>query len=232
GRYAVRIRGQGSGVSQVVDASGILLEDRWAPLRTDSLFLVHGRESRLTIAYDYDRRLIEYRSRSETYVLRRRRVAAAVLAMPADAHVDDALSAALNYAEERWPSQPDGTLRTQVVRRHRPKSEGVDDVERRYHAEVVPFVLRLAAEPETGRAMALFDLTRFSSWALVDRPGRIVFGADRRPQAISSSLMLGTPVSIRIAGARPPGRSPARLAGGAGATRRPGGCRWCGGGRW
>jgi hypothetical protein len=198
-RYAFRIQGQGSGITQAVDASGLLREDRWAPLRTSSVFLVHGRESRLSIAYDYDRRLIEYHSRSETFFLRRRRVADDVLPMPPDVRVDDALSAVLNYADERWPSQPDGTLRTQVVRRYRPKSEGADDVERRYHAELVPFVLRLAAEPETGRNTALFDLTRFSSWARLDQPARIVFGADRRPEAITSSLMLGTKFSVRIA---------------------------------
>jgi len=107
----------------------------------------------------------------------------------------------LNYVDERWPPQPDGTLRTQVVRRHRPTGEGLDDVERRYRAELVPFVLRLAAEPETGRATALFDLTRFSSWARADQPARIVFGAHRRPEAITSSLMLGTSFAVRIAGA-------------------------------
>jgi hypothetical protein len=198
-RYAVRIRGQGSGITHSLDASGLLLEDRWAPVRTNSLFLVHGRESRLSIAYDYDQRIIEYHSRSETFFLRRRRVADDVLPMPPDARVDDALSAVLNYADERWPPQPDGTLRTQVVRRRRPTGEGPDDVERRYRAELVPFVLQLAAEPETGRATALFDLTRFSSWARVDRPARIVFGAHRRPEAITSSLVLGTSFSIRIA---------------------------------
>jgi hypothetical protein len=199
GRYAVRIRGQGSGISYALDGAGLQLEDRWAPLRTNSLFLVHGRESRLSIAYDYDQRVIEYHSRSETFFLRRRRVADDVLPMPPDARIDDALSAVLNYADERWPPQPDGTLRTQVVRRQRPAGEGPDDVERRYRAELVPFVLRLAAEPETGRATALFDLTRFSSWARVDRPARIVFGVHRRPEAITSSLVLGTSFSIRIA---------------------------------
>jgi hypothetical protein len=197
----VRIRGQGSGITQALDASGLLLEDRWAPLRTNSLFLVHGRESRLSIAYDYAQRVIEYHSRSETFFLRRHRVADDVLPMPPDARVDDALSAVLNYADERWPPQPDGTLRTQVIRRHRPTGEGPDDVARRYRAELVPFVLRLAAEPETGRATALFDLTRFSSWARADQPARIVFGAHRRPEAITSSLMLGTSFAVRIAGA-------------------------------
>ncbi len=200
-RYAVKIRGEGSGITSAMDATGLLLDGRWVPLRTSSLYLVYGRESRLHIDYDYDRRVIEYHSRSETFFLRRRRIADDVVPLPPGTRVDDALSAVLNYADDQWPLQPDGTLRTQVVRRRRPPGEGVDDVERRYRAELVPFVLRLAPEPETGRTTALFDLTRFSSWARVDRPARIVFGPDRRPEAITTSLMLGTSVAIRIANA-------------------------------
>ena len=63
---------------------------------------------------------------------------------------------------------------------------------------LVPFVLRTTTDSATGRATALFDLTRFSSWAREDRPARIVFGPDRRPEAITTSLMLGTSVDIRI----------------------------------
>jgi len=62
-RYSIRVRGQGSGITHTLEGSGILLEDRWAPQQTSSRFLVHGRESRLSIAYDYDRRVIEYHSR-------------------------------------------------------------------------------------------------------------------------------------------------------------------------
>jgi len=200
-RYAVAIRGEGSGVSHTMDSSGILREGRWAPLRTSSLFVVYGRESRLDIAFDYERRMVEYHSRSETFFLRRRRIADDVLAMPEGLRLDDVITAALNYADGQWPPEPDGTLVTHVVRRERPAGEGVDDVARRYRAELVPFVLKVTTEPDTGRATALFDLTRFSSWAIVDRPARIVFGPSRRPEAITSSLMLGTSFQVRIAGA-------------------------------
>jgi hypothetical protein len=50
-----------------------------------------------------------------------------------------------------------------------------------------------------GRATALLDMTRFSSWAREDEPARIVFGADRRPESITASLILGTSLTIRIA---------------------------------
>jgi hypothetical protein len=41
-------------------------------------------------------------------------------------------------------------------------------------------------------------MTRFSSWAREDEPARIVFGANRRPEAITASLILGTSLTIRI----------------------------------
>lgn len=199
GRYAVKIRGQGTGIANAVDSTGLLREGRWAPLRTSSLFVVHGRESRVELAFDYGRRAVEYHSRSETFFLRRLRVADDVLPLPEGTHVDDVVSATLNYAEGLWPREPDATLVTHVVRRRKPAGEGPDDVQRRYRAELVPFVLKLVPDPETGRTTALFDLTRFSSWAREDRPARIVFGAHRRPESISSSLILGTSVAIRIA---------------------------------
>jgi hypothetical protein len=151
------------------------------------------------MTYDLERRTAEYHSRSETFFLRRQRVADDVVSIPAGVHVDDLMSATLNYADARWPAEPDGTFRTHVVRRHRPKGEGADDVQSHYRAELVPFVLRITADPGTGRQTALFDLTRFSSWAREDRPARIVFGVHRRPESITSSLMLGTSVAIRIA---------------------------------
>src|SRR5215831_21024597 len=107
GRYAVAIRGEGSGVSHTMDSSGILREGRWAPLRTSSLFVVYGRESRLDSAFDYERRMVEYHSRSETFFLRRRRIADDVLAMPEGLRLDDVITAALNYADGQWPPEPD-----------------------------------------------------------------------------------------------------------------------------
>jgi hypothetical protein len=68
---------------------------------------------------------------------------------------------------------------------------------RRYRAELEPFLIRVAPEAN-GRATALLDMTRFSSWAREDEPARIVFGADRRPESITASLILGTSLAIRI----------------------------------
>jgi hypothetical protein len=84
------------------------------------------------------------------------------------------------------------------VRRRRPANEGPDDVQRVYRAEIVPFELRVGRDPETGKPAAHFDLTPFSSWALQNRPARILFDPNRRPETILCSLMLGTSVTLRI----------------------------------
>jgi hypothetical protein len=197
GRYDVRITGRGHEMATEIESSGTLRAGRWAPLRFTDRFQVYGRESRLEITYDHARRLIQYRGRSETFLLRRVRVTDDTVAVPADTHVDDVVSATLNYADGRWPPETDGTLATRVVRRQRGAGEGPDDVERRYRAELVPFALRVGTDAG-GRATAALDLTRFSSWAREDEPARIVFGANRRPETITATLILGTSLAIRL----------------------------------
>src|SRR5215813_6077237 len=98
----------------------------------------------------------------------------------------------------RWPPQPDGSYQTHVVRRQRPEKEGPDDVSQAYRAEIVPLAMKVASEPETGKAAASLDLTRFSSWAKERQPARVVFGSDRRPETITASLILGTSITIRL----------------------------------
>ena len=197
GRYDVTISGEGSRIANRIESHGVLRDGRWAPTRTASWFQVVGRESRTELVFDYAARTAEYHYRGETFLLRRLRVAEDVLTLPG-AHVDDAVSAILNYADRRWPADADGTLRTQVIRRRRPANEGPDDVDKLYRAELVPLVLKVGPDPETAKPTALFDLSGFSSWAREDRPARIDFGPDRRPELISSSLILGTSVTIRL----------------------------------
>jgi hypothetical protein len=180
GRYEVKITGQGEGMATEIVSTGTLRDGRWAPLRFTDRFVVYGRESRLEIIYDYERRLIRYRGRSETFLLRRIRVTDDTLPLPVGTHVDDVVSATLNHSEDRWPPEANGALVTRVVRRQRGQREGPDDVDGRYRAELVPFELRVGPGAG-GRPTALMDLTRFSSWAREDEPARIVFGADRRP---------------------------------------------------
>lgn len=200
GQYAIKAEGRGASIAARIESSGVLRGGRWAPLRTAYWFQVAGREWRSEIAYDYARRTVGYHYRGETFFLQRLRVADDLLPLPA-AHLDDAFSIILNYADGLWPQHPDGSFRTRVVRRRRPDGEGPDDVEGTYRAEVAPLVLRPAADHEMGRPTAFFDLSRFSSWAREGRPARIVFGPGRRPEKITASLALGTSVSIRLASA-------------------------------
>jgi hypothetical protein len=197
GRYDVRITGRGPEMTTEIEATGTFRDGRWAPLRLADRFVVYGRESRLEIVYDYERRAIQYRGRSETFLLRRIRLTDDTVSIPAGVHVDDVVSATLNYSEGRWRPEPDGSLTTQVVRRQRKRGETPDDTQERYRAELVPFTLRIGTDA-SGRATAAMDLTRFSSWAREDEPARIVFGPHRRPETIDASLILGTSLAIRI----------------------------------
>jgi hypothetical protein len=198
GRYEVRADGEGAGIVNRMESRGIWRDGRWTPTRTSSLVVVYGRESRLEVAYDHAAGVIDYRSRAETFLLRRLRVAEDVVPIPGGMHVDDVASATLNYAEGAWPPRADGAFETHVVRRRRPANEGADDVERAYRAELVPFVLRIVPDPESTQPTALIDFSRFSSWAREGRPARVTFGDDRRPRTIASSLILGTSVTIRV----------------------------------
>jgi len=199
GRYEVTIVGEGDGIANRIESRGTLLEGRWAPLQTRSFFSVKGRESRSDITYDYARRSIAYRFKGETFFFRRLRVADDVLTIPKGLYVDDTISATLNYTDQLWAPQPDGTYLTRIVRRKKPENEGADDVQQHYKAELVPFTLKVARDAATGKATAQIDLTRFSSWAKQDQPGRITFDAGRRLENMSLPMMLGTSVQIRIA---------------------------------
>jgi hypothetical protein len=60
--------------------------------------------------------------------------------------------------------------------------------------------LKTVPDP-SGKSTALFDLSRFSSWAKPSEPARVVFAASRRPELITSSMILGTSVTIRFTAA-------------------------------
>jgi hypothetical protein len=203
GRYEVRLHGRGSGIENDVEGRGTLRQGRWTPDRHRSRFAVYGRESSVDVAWDYERRTVAYRSRSETFFLRRVREVDDVIPIPEGALVDDVASATLNFADRRWVPDSSGALTTYIVRRRRGRREASDEVETVYRAELVPFVLRVGPDLDSGRPAATIDLTRFSSWALEGEPARITFGTDRRPETLTASLMLGTSVAVRIGGRAP-----------------------------
>jgi hypothetical protein len=200
GEYKVVISGTGSSIANRLESGGVLREGRWTPVRSRSWFDVRGRQSRTEIDYDHTRGRIEYHGRSETFFLRRQRVVDDVVSIPEGMHVDDVITATLNYADGNWLPRG-GELRTHVIRRRQAPNEGPDDVATTYRAELTPLEAKVTPEPATGKAKALFDLSPFSSWIRPSQPARIVFGANRRPELITTSMILGSSVTIRLAGA-------------------------------
>jgi hypothetical protein len=198
GRYQVTVSGQGDGIANRIESSGVLRGGRWVPTRGASWFQVRGRESRTRVTYNYERQAIEYHARGETFFMRRLRVVDDVVPLPPGVPVDDAISALLNYREGLWTPRPDGRLHTYIVRRRRAENEGPDDVAQSYRVEVIPLELKIEADPQTRTSAALLDLSGFSSWARENRPARIVFDDERRPALITSSMILGTSVTIRL----------------------------------
>ena len=197
GNYRVTTAGAGANIRNHFESTGVFRDGRWKPIRSRSWFDVRGRQSRTDIAYDWSKHRIQYEARGETFFLRRVRVVDDVVAVPDGSHVDDVISATLNFADKRWPVQADGVHRTLVVRRRRSENEGPDDVSTSYRAEIVPLELK-TVDDASGKPAALFDLSRFSSWARSSEPARIVFAATRRPELITSSMILGTSVTIRF----------------------------------
>jgi hypothetical protein len=198
GRYEVRALGQGPGVSNRLEAQGRLIGRRWAPLRSASWLEVAGRSTRTEVHYDYERGIIDYHYRGETFLLRRQRVADDVLAIPRGLHIDDLTSAFLNFSEGRWPVASDGTYRTHVVRRQRPHNEGPDDVSGPYRAELAAVAFKVDPGSGTEGRTVLLDISGFTGWARKERPARILLGHDWSPTTITASLILGTSVTIRL----------------------------------
>lgn len=198
GHYEVRITGDGANIANRIESTGRLVDGRWAPVRMVSWFRVRGREARSELLYDYTRRTVDYHFRGETFFLRRLRIVDDTVAVPLGVHVDDVVSAMLNYADDHWRPDGDGRLQTQVVRRRKKDDEDPDEIDPRGRAELVPFVLNLDRDSRNGKSNGRFDMTPFSSWARRSRPASIVFSEQRRPELIQSSLILGTSLVIRL----------------------------------
>jgi hypothetical protein len=196
-KYHVVITGNGAAISNRIESSGTLRDGRWTPVHSISWFKVRDRLSQTEIDYDYMRRSISFRARAETFFLRRLRIVDDIVAIPEHIHVDDVVSATLNYADALWPSH-EGILRTFVVRRRRAPDEGPDDVASVYRAELAALEATVMHDVQDGKSSALFDLSPFSSWIRPSRPARIVFGANRRPELITTSMILGSSVTIRF----------------------------------
>ena len=147
GRYHVTVSGQGDGIANRVESSGVLRGGRWVPLRGASWFQVRGRESRTQVTYDYERHAIEYHGRGETFFRRRLRVVDDVVRCPRTCPSTTRSVGCSTIGEGLWTPRPDGRLHTHVVRRRRAENEGPDDVAQSYRAEVIPLELRSNLSP-------------------------------------------------------------------------------------
>lgn len=202
GRFEIRASGHGAGIANAFESAGLLRAGRWVPESTSLLVSVWGRTYRSELRHDPDSRVARYRSRGETFFLRRPRLVEDTLALEPGQHLDDLGSASLNYAERRWPPDPDGRLRTYLVRGSAGPLQRANG-SRAYRAEL----RRLELAPRTderGRVTALVDITGFSAWALPDRPAHVVFRPDGRPERLTLSLRHRTSVQIEFGPARAP----------------------------
>ena len=199
GRYRVLITGSGTGVTSRIEARGLIDNGRYRPLELKSAHSFVGRPSSLSIAYDYDRGLVDYHAIGHTLLSGRRRQVDDVVVLPADRPVDDAVSASFNFAKGRLEQDPDGAYRMSVLRRSRPRGEGPEDVTPgAYRVEVVPVRFHVEPDPGTGKLVAQIDMSGWSSWARPDQPARLVFTRERRLESIESRLAWGSQVRMRL----------------------------------
>ena len=198
-RYRVVLTGEGTGVTQRTEATGIIRAGRFLPLESLSVGTVRGRESRFLVKYDHDHGTAAYHSVAYTLILGRRRQVDDVVTLPAGQAVDDLASMMLNFVANRLEKDAEGYYRTAIVRRAKAENEGLDDVSANgYRAELVPFRFRTTTDPATGLLSAQVDITRFSSWARSNQPARVTFDKARHVESVRSSLMLGSTFTVRL----------------------------------
>jgi hypothetical protein len=201
GKYRVVMEGEGPAITTRTEATGIIRDGRFKPVETRANHHFRGRQNTAVTSFDYARQRAEIHAVTHTLLLGRRRQVDDVLALPPGRHVDDLISAELNFADNTFDRDPDGTYHTWIVRRIRAANEGPDDVvPGSYRAEMVPLRFRPTPDPATGRLAARIDITRFSSWARPDQPARVTFARDRQLESVQSVLLYGTTLSVRVTG--------------------------------
>jgi hypothetical protein len=200
GRYRVLITGSGTGVSSRIEAQGLIEPGgRHRPLEMKNAHSLAGRESWLSITYDYGRGLVDYRAVGHTLLLGRRRQVDDLVRLPEGRVVDDAVSAGLNLAAGHLERDATGTYHMSILRRSRPAGEGTDDVSPAgYRVEVVPVRLRVEPDPRTGVLVAQMDMSGWSSWARPDQPARLAFTPDRRLESVEARLQFGSTIRMRF----------------------------------
>jgi len=98
GRYRVTMDGKGTAISTRTEATGIIRDGRFKPVESRSVHLFRGRENTVATSYDYERQRVELHAVTHTLLLGRRRQVDDALAIPPGRHIDDLVSAELNFA--------------------------------------------------------------------------------------------------------------------------------------
>jgi hypothetical protein len=119
GRYRVTMDGKGTAISTKTEATGVIQDGRFKPIETHSVHLFRGRQNTVTTSYDYEHRRLELHAVTHTLLLGRRRQVDDALTLPPGRHVDDLISAQLNFAANTLDRDDDGTYSTWIMRRAR-----------------------------------------------------------------------------------------------------------------
>src|SRR5260370_39945724 len=122
------MEGQGPGMRTGTEATGVIREGRFKPLETRSVHYFRGRENTVATSYDYERQRVELHAVTHTLLLGRRRQVDDTLALPAGRHVDDLISAELNFAAHTLDPDADGPYPPPAMPRPPPPHQPPDDV--------------------------------------------------------------------------------------------------------
>jgi hypothetical protein len=199
-RYRVTLEGKGAGAVHRTESVGILRDGRFLPLESRLSQTIRGRESTVSITYDYANGVVHYHSVSHTLLLGRRRQVDDTLRLPPGQPVDDLPSAYLNFAANKLESDGAGGYRALIVRRAWKENEGPDDVSASsYRAMIAPVRFHVASDAATGGLRGHLDMTSLSSWARPNQPARLTFDAARHLESFQTSLILGTTITVRFA---------------------------------
>jgi hypothetical protein len=198
GTYRVRIAGEGTGIRNQFESTGVIRNGRFTPAATRLRFSIRSRENRTDITYDYDRRVVTYAHRGETFFLGRVRAGQNTLAIPEGETLDDFASIVLNHGAGFF--DPAGkTTRVLIVNRAKREGEGVDDVEADgTRGEIVPLRISFVPDPDGAGTVSTIDVSGISAWARAADPARFTFTADRQIERVEAQLIYGTSIRVRF----------------------------------
>lgn len=196
GTYRVRLTGEGAGVRNRFESTGVVQGRRFSPRTTFVSYSLRGREHYSRIGYDYDRRIVDYEHRSETFWLGNVRSGRNTLAIPDGMILDDFASVVLNHGAGLYET-PGKPYRVHIVRRVQRPGEGVDEVNPDgARGEITDLDVGFVPNPDGPGTISRIDISRLSSWTKADSPARFTFAADGKIARTEGRFILGTSVDV------------------------------------